>query len=100
LIVSGYGGLIVQDCEFNNKTSKVLYGHIDLNFAGTKKAGDLVNTGEQITILAPAYSPMNGDERKHLHLGILKSDNLDYRGYVQSQSELQSWYNPVDLLNL
>lgn len=98
--VSGYGGVIVQECSFNKLQSKVIYGHLDIDWPETKNTGDLVKTGDTIAILAQANSANSGGERKHLHLGILKTDQLDYRGYIQNQSELDQWYDPVALLNI
>jgi len=99
-IVSGYGGLIIQNCEFKGLQSKVLYGHLDINSQLTKRSGDLVQAGDEIGILADEYSAMSGSERKHLHLGILKTNQIDYRGYVISESELAKWYDPVELLQI
>lgn len=85
--VSGYGGVIIQQCTVEGSPVTVLYGHVILPdiAIGPKTAG------EKLTILAPANSEFSGGERKHLHLGIHKGTGIEYRGYVDSQSQLSAW---------
>lgn len=88
--VSGYGGVIIQDCVIENQTGTVLYGHINIAAISTQ-IGQQVTSGSQIAILANANSEYSGGERKHLHLGIHKGTAIEYRGYVGSLPELSSW---------
>lgn len=89
--VSGYGGVIVQDCMIEGQTVTVLYGHMDIRLDYVPQVGQEIAESTKIAMLAPASSEYSGGERKHLHLGIHKGSAIDYRGYVQSQTELTSW---------
>lgn len=90
-IVSGYGGVIVQDCTIEGQTVVVLYGHINITGSSVPPVGVEAKGGDKIGLLAPANSEYSGGERKHLHLGIHKGSTVEYHGYVQSQSELSGW---------
>jgi hypothetical protein len=89
---SGYGGIIIQKCKFENNPMLVLYGHIDLNSV-TKKMK--VEKDDFLAPLAQANSPESGFERKHLHLGIIRGEKMDYRGYVETEKELSKWIDPI-----
>ncbi|MCL4387301.1 M23 family metallopeptidase [Patescibacteria group bacterium] len=97
-IVSGYGGVIVQDCTIDSQQVTVLYGHLNIRQAQVLGVGAEAKGGEKIGILAQSGSELSGGERKHLHLGIHKGVNIDYRGYVQNQSELSEWQDVQKLL--
>jgi murein DD-endopeptidase MepM/ murein hydrolase activator NlpD len=89
--VKGYGGfLAIQHPDFI-----ATYGH--LNPTSLVKSGTKVTKGQNIAILGNAYSTQTDGERKHLHFGILKGSKLDFRGYIQIQSELSLWLDPVSL---
>ena len=90
---SGYGGVLVQNCELNNQPITVIYGHLKLASIGNI-AGDTLNAGDEIGILGKAYSSETDGERKHLHLGIHKGSSINILGYVQSKSELSGWIDP------
>jgi hypothetical protein len=94
---SGYGGVLVQACTFNNQPITVIYGHLKLASIA-KNAGDNLNAGDEIGFLGKAYSSETDGERKHLHLGIHKGSSISILGYVQSQSELSGWINPCTLV--
>lgn len=97
-IVSGYGGVVVQDCIVDGQRATVLYGHLNIRQAQVLAVGAEARSGERIGSLAAAGSELSGGERKHLHLGIHKGANIDLRGYVQSQSELSDWLDTQKLL--
>jgi murein DD-endopeptidase MepM/ murein hydrolase activator NlpD len=89
--VKGYGGLVaIQHPNFIS-----LYGH--LKPASLVKNNSKVEINQSIGILGKAYSPETDGERKHLHFAIIKGNKLYFRGYVQNQSELKLWLNPLDL---
>lgn len=92
--ISGYGGTIVLKCNIGNEEIYVLYGHLNpdsfIKNSSAKKR-------EEIAILGQGYSQQTDFERKHLHFAIRKN-NLDFRGYVQTKTELKEWYNPVSFL--
>ena len=94
---SGYGGILVQNCMFNNQPITVIYGHLKLASIGNI-AGDNLNAGDEIGFLGKAYSSETDGERKHLHLGIHKGSAVSILGYVQSQSELSGWIDPCSLV--
>ncbi|MBI2607530.1 MAG: M23 family metallopeptidase [Candidatus Doudnabacteria bacterium] len=87
---SGYGGLIIQDCEIEGQNVTILYGHVRLSSV-TKNPGNYILPGEQIAVLGNGFSTETDDERKHLHLGIRKGVSTDIAGYVSTQSELNNW---------
>lgn len=93
---SGYGGVLVESCSYNNQPITVIYGH--LNIASIlKKVGDSLDAREKFAILGNAYSQQTDGERKHLHLGVHKGSATNILGYVQAQSQLSGWYNACDL---
>lgn len=93
--LSGYGGLLVQRCMFEDQEVSVLYGHVDL--AGISLArGDYVQSGTQIAVLGKEFSDETDGERKHLHLGVHKvgADGIYgtlVNGYVKKESQLEPW---------
>ncbi len=95
--VSGYGGLIVLRNEIENTIVTSYYGHIDLN-SMIKTTGDVVEAGEKIAELGEGCSSETGGERKHLHFAIMNGEEIDFRGYVNTQAELIHWLNPSEIL--
>jgi len=91
--VTGYGGVMVQSCTINNQAVTVMYGHV----IRTNQSA-LFKAGTSIGRLGNAYSMETSNERKHLHLGIHKGGAVDIRGYVQNQSELSGWIDPLTVL--
>ncbi|PIZ00096.1 hypothetical protein COY62_04405 [bacterium (Candidatus Howlettbacteria) CG_4_10_14_0_8_um_filter_40_9] len=87
--VSGYGGLLIQNCSIDGQKVTVLYGHLAL--ASLPKTNTDIKKGQRIGILAPADSSESSFERKHLHLGIHKGETIDYSGYVNAKNQLDSW---------
>jgi murein DD-endopeptidase MepM/ murein hydrolase activator NlpD len=95
--IPGYGGVIIQSCRINEEDVTVLYGHLD--FKTFKKiVGDQVTQGEQIGFLGDEKSPETGQTRKHLHFGIHRGTEIEVRGYVQKESELGEFIDPLPLL--
>lgn len=94
--VDGYGGLVVQSCTINKQAVTVLYGHLSLK--GLPREGQRMNPGDVLGLLAPARSYESDMNRKHLHLGIHKGTELDVRGYVQSEEELEDYIDPQTVL--
>ncbi len=94
----GYGGVLIQGCILEGQEVMVLYGHLD-HGSFRKKSGERLTSGDEIGILAPTRSEESGGNRKHLHLGIHKGRELDFRGYVQSEEELEGYLDPFAVLN-
>lgn len=89
--VNGYGGIIaIQYPEFIG-----IYGH--LRPSSLLSVNTTISRSQQIAVLGRGYTTETSGERKHLHFAILKESKLDFRGYVQSQSQLSPWLNPLDL---
>lgn len=95
--VNGYGGVLVQDCEINGESVIVLYGHLNLESI-TALVGNTLAQGEIIGNLGQGFSSQTDGERKHLHLAIYKGNEINYRGYVSSEDELEEWIDPEEIL--
>lgn len=95
--VSGYGGLIVIEHQLSGETVTAYYGHIDVTNASLEE-GDQVKAGQHIANLGANCSGQTSNERKHLHFAIRKGTELDVRGYVMAESELNAWLNPKQTL--
>lgn len=93
-IVSGYGGATIIRHEIRGEDIDVMYAHLDPNSLPT--VGDTVAAGEQIGIFGEGNTAETDFERKHLHFSMQPAGKLDLRGYVQNESELQNWYDPLD----
>lgn len=97
--VSGYGGVAVESCELENNPITVIYGHLKLSSISLEE-GNLINVGDAIGILGKANSAETDGERKHLHLGFHKGEEVNIWGYVNSKSDLSSWLDPCDYICL
>lgn len=95
--VSGYGGVVMLEIELDGAKHTVLYGHI--RPSSLPSLWSSVNKGDQIGLLGTGYSSETDGERRHLHFAILSDNRIDVRGYVQSESELSSWLNPLNYYN-
>lgn len=91
---TGYGGVAVQSCQIDKRVVTVIYGHLRLASI-TKNIKQELKAGEQIGFLGKGYSPETDGERKHLHLGIHYGEQVVLLGYVQKQSELSAWLDPI-----
>lgn len=91
--VNGYDGVAVQDCRIQSENVTVSYGHLSLLSIRYEAGDKMLEMGEIGNLGDPAKGETDG-ERKHLHLGIHKGNNIDFRGYVNSQNELSSWIDP------
>lgn len=87
---SGYGGVLVESCLFDNQPITVVYGHLNLASI-SKKVGDQLQKGEFLGFLGKDKSVETDGERKHLHLGIHKGEGVNILGYVQNKKELDNW---------
>ncbi|MFA6524852.1 MAG: M23 family metallopeptidase [Patescibacteria group bacterium] len=90
---SGYGGVIVQECDLNGQRVTVIYGH--LMIASVKfEVGSNIKKGDIIGLLGADKSAETDGERKHLHFGIHKGTEINIKGYVQTEAELNNWIDP------
>lgn len=95
--VSGYGGVVLQSCLYEEQPITVLYGHID----GKRtrfSVGDQMKAGAVLGFLGKGYSEETDGERKHLHLGIIKGNKENFLGYVVSKDLLDQWIDPCKLI--
>lgn len=94
--ISGYGGVILQSLAGEDRTA--IYGHIkttDLLI----KISDPVTAGQEITFLGDNFSSETAKERKHLHFGIYKGNDLYFRGHESSQELISTkWEDPNQFL--
>lgn len=90
---SGYGGVAVQSCVLDGQAVTVVYGHIKLSSISFE-VGEQLKAGEFLANLGNGFSAETDGERKHLHLGIHKGNDVNILGYVQSEKELSSWIDP------
>ncbi|HOX40920.1 MAG TPA: M23 family metallopeptidase [bacterium] len=89
----GYGGVIVINHDIGNQKILALYGHLKMN--SIPRVGQRAATNDQVGILGDAYSTDTDNERKHLHFGIIRGDQINLLGYVQNQEELSGWEDPI-----
>ena len=88
--VSGYGGVVIQECTLDEEPITVVYGHLDLSSVSTN-VGVEINGGDVIGNLGADKSTETDGERQHLHLGFYKGTEINVKGYVTSESELDAW---------
>ncbi|MFA5134450.1 MAG: M23 family metallopeptidase [Patescibacteria group bacterium] len=93
--VSGYGGVLVQDCVLAGENVTVLYGHLNLDSI-TISVGDTLHQGDLIGNLGTGYSTQTDNERKHLHVSVHKGTGVNYKGYVSLESALEDWIDPQE----
>jgi septal ring factor EnvC (AmiA/AmiB activator) len=93
--VSGYGGVTILKFNWQDQDYLALYGHI--NPDQLPSVGEKVSHGQKLDILGQEYSSQTDDERKHLHFGIIKGTQINLKGYVQEESQLSAWIDPLDL---
>lgn len=96
--VSGYGGVLVERCKLDGQDVTVLYGHLRLSSIA-KNVGENIKAGERVGVLGTGYGQETAGERKHLHLGIHKGTQVELKGYVQSQTELNQWLDAMKYLS-
>jgi hypothetical protein len=53
--------------------------------------------GDPLALLGTGYSSETDGERRHLHFAVLSNDRVDIKGYVQSESDLSGWIDPLTL---
>ena len=94
--VNGYGGLLIQRCTIGGESVTVLYGHLDEKELAKQRT--ILYAGDPLGLLAPPRSHWSDGNRKHLHLGIHRGKSIDYRGYVQTEEELQDYRDPASVL--
>ncbi len=95
---SGYGGVLVQECDWQGNPVTVVYGHLDLSSI-LKNVGQQLLVGEFLGNLGQGYSSQTDGERKHLHLGIHRGSTVSLTGYVASENLLANWIDPCQILD-
>ncbi len=92
--VDGYGGVVVIEHSFDGEAVLALYGHLDMGSV-TLAVGDAVGVGQELGVLGEGYTGETDGERKHLHFGLIRGSTVNLRGYVQTESELEGWIDPL-----
>ena len=95
--VSGYGGVIVQQCALDNDNVTVVYGHLRLSSISSE-LNQILKQGQQIGMLGQGFSAETDGEKKHLHLGIHKGQTINLLGYVETSNLLDEWIDPITLI--
>ncbi|MBI4359620.1 MAG: M23 family metallopeptidase [Candidatus Jacksonbacteria bacterium] len=103
--VNGYGGVVIQECVFEDEPVRVLYGHVSLDDEFALRpigagVGTYIPPGRIITKLGEDKSEETDGELKHLHLGIIKGTTVDLRGYVSNNAELDKWFDFGEFIQL
>ncbi|TSC78620.1 MAG: Uncharacterized protein G01um101425_1022 [Candidatus Peregrinibacteria bacterium Gr01-1014_25] len=93
---NGYGNVVIQRCQLRGDMVTVLYGHLDDD--ELPPDGTVLMSGDRIGVLAAPRSDGSAGNRKHLHLGIHRGEEIEYRGYVDSASELEEFIDPAAML--
>ncbi|MBD3281519.1 peptidoglycan DD-metalloendopeptidase family protein [Candidatus Uhrbacteria bacterium] len=96
--VNGYGGALVQACSLNMETVTVLYGHIDPGRIEAEMDQQL-KAGERIGFLGDHKTKGAGYNRKHLHFQIHRGPEIVLSGYVHRTESLNSYIDPVEVIN-
>lgn len=96
--VSGYGGVMVQECLLEDLPVTVIYGHIKKESI-LKEIGAYLLPGEKMGVLGKDMSEETDFERRHLHLGIHKNSTIDIRGYVEKENELENFLSSEMLVS-
>lgn len=93
--VSGYGGMVIIKHTINDdKNILSVYGYLDETRSIDKNVD--VKQGNIIGYLGKDKTKETDFERRHLHFGIIKGDDIDYRGYINNKDELEAWYDPMN----
>lgn len=94
--LDGYGGVVMQVCVWQGSEVTVLYGHLD-PASFRQEAGESVQRGTTIGLLAHTRTPESGFTRKHLHVGVRRGIKTDVPGYLQNQESLKDYLDPESL---
>jgi hypothetical protein len=95
--ISGYGGVIILEHNFQGQLLQSLYGHIDLNQTSLR-LGESVTAGTLISYLGDHESRETDQERKHLHFSLYSGTTLRLNGYTPKTRDLVNWVNPSEFL--
>jgi hypothetical protein len=95
--ISGYGGVVVQECAVNDGIVTVIYGHLDLDTVPSGVGVRLFH-GDRIGLLGAGESRETDGERKHLHLGVHKGKEINLKGYVARKTDLAEWIDPCTVV--
>ena len=91
----GYGGVVVLEHEIRGEMVHALYGHLDP--ATLPKVGATVTKGSVIGYLGEGGTHEIDGVRKHLHFSIRPAGDINLRGYVATEEDLDGWIDPLTL---
>lgn len=92
---TGYGGVLVLQFSLDGQPYTAVYGHLNVD-SFTVQVDDTVTVGQTLAFLGAPYSTQTDGERKHLHFGLLPGTSSNIKGYVESESSLSAWLDPVE----
>ena len=97
-LAAGYGGVVAIEHDLGKLSLMGIYGHLRLWDINVKE-GQKITAGYLIGYLGADASAETDGERKHLHFGLFKGEDVDIKGYVDSLAELKrNWLSPNEFL--
>lgn len=89
----GYGGVIAIRHTIDGEQVISIYGHLRPSSLLPVKTS--VTAGQQVGELGSGGTDETDGERKHLHFALVRGNRVDLRGYVESETELTQWLDPL-----
>lgn len=96
-VAGGYGGVVAIQHVLDGREVVGIYGHLRPSLLPV--VGKVVTSGEQIGVLGKGGTSETDGERRHLHFGLVKGTMIDLRGYVESESALYEWIDPLTVFD-
>ena len=93
---SGYGGVIAIRHIINDEIYVAIYGHLKPN--SLVKNNTSVSRGQLIGVLGIGNTSETDGERKHLHFGFHRGQEINLKGYVNNQQDLKNWLDPLSFI--
>lgn len=90
---SGYGGVLAIRHAVGKRSVLAIYGH--LRSSSMPAVDARVSAGEKIAVLGKGFSPETDGERRHLHFGLYRGEDIAIAGYAAREGDLAQWYDPV-----
>ncbi|MBI4032246.1 M23 family metallopeptidase [Candidatus Berkelbacteria bacterium] len=94
-IAQGYGGVVVVTHAIDDRERSTIYGHLDPAILPT--VGATITRGQELGRLGDGRTDETDGERKHLHFAVRVDTGLVLLGYVQRESDLSGWLDPLIL---
>jgi len=92
---TGYGGVTVVEHQIDGDPVMALYGHLEPE--SLRAIGASVQAGDNLGVLGQGNTSATDGERKHLHFALRRGTDIDLRGYVSQQNDLNQWIDPLTI---